>query len=59
MKVGWVARMGQATNDKPGLDSQKSQNSSWSERSTSLQIKSTFHHFETRSQTENSIELKV
>ena len=58
MNVGWVARTGRATNAKPGLDSQKSQNSSWSERSTSLQIQSTFCHFETRSQPENSIKLK-
>ena len=58
MNVGWVARTGRATNAKPGLDSQKSQNSSWSERSTSLGIKSTFPRFETRSQTENSIKLK-
>ena len=58
MNVGWVARTGRATNDKPGLDSQNSQNSSWSERSTTLRIKSTFYYFETRSQTENSIELK-
>ena len=58
MNVGWVAWSSRATNDKPGLDSQKSQNSSWSERSTSLRIKSTFCHFETRRQTENLIKLK-
>ena len=44
MNIGCVARTGRATNDKPGLDSQKSQNSSWSERSTSLRIQSTFRH---------------
>ena len=59
MNIGCVARTGRATNDKPGLDSQKSQNSSWSERSTFLRIQSMFCHFETRSGTENSIELKV
>ena len=58
MNDGWVAMSGRATNAKPGLDSQKSQKSSWSERSTSLHIQSTSRHFETRSQPENSIKLQ-
>ena len=55
MNIGWVAQAVRATNAKPGLDSKISQNSSWSERSTCLQIQSTYRHFETRSLAENSM----